>query len=136
MWNNCYYILSNSDMNCINNFWVSLAAHLCPMNNFKQMGKLVAKNRFHSSNDGFGAWTYSNSWISFDSRNGTVLALCWNNWQQESPPAWLQEAYCPLRSKYSLSCSVSGVYTSPSCGVPQSKLEGTAVQAWGYPSSN
>ena len=58
-----------------------------------------------------------------------------NQWQQESPPAWMQEAYRPPRS-----CSVSrspngggGVYPNPVLrGLPPSSPygQGTPIQSW------
>ena len=63
---------------------------------------------------------------------------------QKSPPAWTQEAYRPLRSKYSLCCPISGGkgtpvltggrggwYPSLARGVPQSWPGGTPSLAMG-----
>ena len=64
--------------------------------------------------------------------------------QRESPPAWSQEAYRPLRIKYSLFYLGGGLLqslgeggnpvpvASPSCGVPQYQL-GVPLSFLGYP---
>ena len=56
---------------------------------------------------------------------------------QESTPAWTQEAYLPLRSKYSLCSSISGGWAPPSCpagGTPSSPKRGYPILTWlGYP---
>ena len=64
------------------------------------------------------------------------------NFKQESPPAWMQETHHPLRSKYSLCCSVGGVPGVPPTlhtwsGVPHPDLVlgGYPIQtlSGGYP---
>ena len=58
------------------------------------------------------------------------------HWQQESPPAWTQEAYCPLHSKC-VSCWWGGVYPIQSWwgGTPSSHGEGLphSVMVGGIP---
>ena len=55
---------------------------------------------------------------------------CWNeNWTQESPPAWTQEAHRPLCSKYSLWCPIPGSTPSLLGGTP-SLLVGTPSLTW------
>ena len=65
------------------------------------------------------------------------------SWEQVSPTAWTQKAYCPPRSKYSLSCPILGGYPIPGQGVPHPEvplpgmgyrpMEGTWDQSLGYP---
>ena len=50
--------------------------------------------------------------------------------KQEIPPAWMQEAYCPPCSKYSLCCSVSQGNTYP--GRDYLPWTGGSYPAWGY----
>ena len=62
--------------------------------------------------------------------------------KQDSPPVWTQEAYCPLRSEYSL-CPILGGYPIPGWGSTLSwgihhlglgyPWEGTWDQSLGYP---
>ena len=55
-------------------------------------------------------------------------------WQQESPPAWTQEAYRPPRNKYTLCCSCLGGGGVPRVGTPL--LGGYprwAPPCWGVP---
>ena len=58
--------------------------------------------------------------------------MCWKLTEQESPPAWTQEAYRPPRSKYTLCCSCWGV---PRVGTPAGGRGtlGGCPPAGGYP---
>ena len=57
-------------------------------------------------------------------------------WEQESPPAWTQEAYRPPRSKYTLCCSDWG-YLLPPLSRSQVRMGGgyPHQEEWGTPFS-
>ena len=72
-----------------------------------------------------------------EERNSRVFPKCfhwirWIQWQQESPAAWMQEAYRPLRSKYSFCCPNRGGYLIPGV-VPHPWLGGTPSLAGRVP---
>ena len=62
-----------------------------------------------------------------------IQILEWLN-KQESPPAWMQEAYCPPRSKYTLCCSSWGYPRPPPPSWPGTWVGGgTPILTWDVP---